>query len=329
MAGVTIGTVSRAFNNYRDIHPETKERIFAAAKALGYHPNISARNLARKNPANIALIIAGLLRGDPCDTHSSQFMRGVMAYTMDNSIEISVYAVDSSRHSRQSYKDFCEQHSISGALLSGTRLDDPYYDELMSAGIPVVAYDFPVEAENGGWVSIDNRTASAEAVSALLSSGHKHLAVMSGMASAHVSQMRLSGVMDACQAAGYGLPPKAVMEASFSRTEAFHRMTAYLEENDPAPDAVFCFSDLMAIGVMQALEAKGLRVPKDVSVIGFDGLAIDELIKPSLSTVEQNFTHIGHEAVSMLHGLMTGSGTGGHLVLPHTLSLQESFLSRL
>lgn len=328
-AGVTIGTVSRAFNNYPDIKPSTKTRILKTAKLLGYHPNVSARNLSGKNPANIGLIISGMLYGDPCDTHTFQMLRGILAYTMENNLETSIYATDSVRQGKQSYTDFCEQHTISGALLCGIRTDDAYFLELMQSGTPTVAVDFPVEAKNGGWVSIDNRAAATAAVSTLLESGHQRLVVMTGMESADVSQVRLRGVWDACRNAHYNLNPAAVLEGQFSEKTAHRAMREYLAGTDVLPDAVFCFSDLMALGVLKALAEGGLRVPDDVSLIGFDGLAIGTVCTPTLSTVEQDMTRIGREAVSMLHGLMTGNCEGGHRLLPYRLALRESFRSRL
>lgn len=328
-AGVTIGTVSRAFNGYADIRPATKERIMAAARELGYHPNVSARNLSGKNPANIGLIISGMLYGDPRDTGTFQLLRGILSYTMENNLETSVYATDSAQQSRQSYKDFCEQHTISGALLCGIRTDDAYFRELMQSGIPTVAIDFPVESDRGGWISIDNRAAAADAVTALLSSGHRELVVMTGMESADVSQVRLRGVRDACWKAQYSLDAESILEGHFNEETACLAMRDHLASGNPIPDAVFCFSDLMAIGVIRALEEKGLRVPEDVSVLGFDGLALGTVCKPRLATVEQDMTSIGREAVSMLHGLMTGKCEGGHKLVPYRLCLRESFRSRM
>ncbi len=327
-AGVTTGTVSRAFNNYRDIRPETRKRIREAAEALGYRPNISARNLASKTAQNIGLIVSGILEGDDKDIHAFQMLRGVLSYTKENGIEMAMYATDSTMQTQESYTDFCMRHSIAGTILCGIRTDDQYYKELMQSGIPTVAIDFPVQTQNGGWISIDNRAAAAEAVRALLDSGHTRLVVMSGTALADVTSVRMQGVRDACSEAGYELEDSCVLSGAFNQEEAYREMKAYLARCGEMPDAVFCLSDLMALGVMQAAKEAGLRIPDDLSVIGFDGIYIGDWCQPPLATVQQDMRCMGREAARMLHGLIRGSGTGGHYMLPHQLLLKASFQPR-
>ena len=123
MAGVTTGTVSLAFNNYQDIRPETRKRIREAAEELGYRPNISARNLAGKKVPNIGLIISGILEGDEKDIHVFQLLRGILAYTREKSLEMAMYATDSTMQTQESYTDFCMRHSIGGTILCGIRTD--------------------------------------------------------------------------------------------------------------------------------------------------------------------------------------------------------------
>ena len=326
-AGVAVGTVSRAFNNYQDIRPETRQRIREAAEELGYRPNISARNLAGKNVPNIGLIISGILEGDDKDVHAFQMLRGVLGYAREKDLEMAMYATDSLMQSRESYIDFCMRHSIAGTILCGIRTDDHYFRELMRSGIPTVAIDFPVDAARSGWVSVDNRAAAADAVRALLGSGHRHLAVVNGTDEADVSHVRMAGVMDACREAGYDLKDTDVLPGQFSQEIARRVMGEYLAAGN-RPDAVFCVSDLMALGTMEALKDAGLTIPEDVSVIGFDGLYLGDMCRPTLSTVQQDMCLMGREAARMLHGLMEGTSAGGHYMLPHKLLLRGSFKSR-
>ena len=328
MAGVATGTVSRAFNNYQDIKPETRKRIREAAEELGYRPNVSARNLASKTAQNIGLIVSGVLEGDEKDTQVFQMLRGVLSYTKENNLEMAMYATDSSMQAQESYTDFCVRHSIAGTILCGIRTDDQYFMELMQSGIPTVAIDFPVQAQKGGWISIDNRAAASEAVHALLDSGHQNLVIMSGTEKADVTMVRMKGVRDACMDAGYELREERILQGRFSQEEAYRQMKDYLVHCDAAPDAVFCMSDLMAIGAVQAIKEAGLRVPQDVSIIGFDGIYLGDWCQPTLATVQQDMRCMGREAARMLHGLIQGIGSGGHYMIPHRLLLKESFQSR-
>lgn len=328
LAGVATGTVSRAFNNYQDIRPETRKRIREAAEELGYRPNISARNLSGKNVPNIGVIISGILEGDEKDIHAFQVLRGILAYTREKNLEMAMYATDSAMQTRESYTDFCVRHSIAGTILCGIRTDDSYFQELMQSGIPTVAIDFPVQTEKGGWVSIDNRAAATEATRALLDSGHRRLVVVSGTDSADVSHVRMQGVMDACRDTGYPLAEECILPGQFHQEAAYQQMKDYLARCPEKPDAVFCLSDLMALGAMQALREAGMRIPRDVSVIGFDGVYIGDLCDPPLATVQQDMCMMSREAARMLHGLMQGKGVGGHYMVPHQLKLKGSFLPR-
>lgn len=318
-AGVAIGTVSRAFNDYPDIRPETKERIVQAARELGYTPNVSARNLSAKKPPNIGLIISGLLDGNNKDNLVYLVLQGALRYATTHGLEIAMYATDSVEQQRQSYTEFCTQHSISGTILSGITTDDAYFNELMDSGIPTVALDVPIFGENAGWVSVDNRAAAREAVEYLLASGHREMMVVCGKRNAVVNSERMQGVMDAFGEAHMTALEGDCLYCDFSEETAYEKVAARLRARRRAPDAIFCFSDVMALGVMRALREAGLRIPEDVSVVGFDGLPLCELTVPPLTSVFQDMRSMGYEAVALLHGIMEHRCQGGHRILPHRL----------
>lgn len=318
-AGVAIGTVSRAFNGYRDIRPETRERIFQAARELGYAPNVSARNLSAKKPPNIGLIISGLLDGNNKDSLVYLQLQGILRYATEHGLEIAMYATDSARQRRQSYTTFCAQHSISGTLLCGITTDDAYFTELMDSGIPTVAMDVAVHGENAGWVSVDNRAAAREAVEYLLEQGLRDLMIVCGKQNADVNSVRMRGVQDAFSAARMTIQESDCLHCDFSEERAYELVSQRLKHRRKTPDAIFCFSDVMALGVMRALREARLRIPEDVSVVGFDGLPLGELTVPPLSSVYQDMRAMGYEAVSMLHGIMEHRCEGGHRILPHSL----------
>ncbi|MBR1585931.1 MAG: LacI family DNA-binding transcriptional regulator [Clostridia bacterium] len=323
-AGVASGTVSRAFNHYTDILPETKERIFAAARELGYTPNVSARSLSAKRPPNICLIAANMMAGDDRDSMLYLLLKGVLTYTIGHQLELTLYSLDAQEQSKISFTDFCNHHSISGAIISGVKTDDPYFTELVHSGIPVVGIDLPIEGEKTGWVSVDNRAAAADAVAMLHGRGFSRLLIVAGQRNAAVNEERMSGVRMAYRAAGMELnEEKDCLFADFREEEAFRRMEEWLARH-PAPDAVFCFSDLMALGVMKALKKRGLRIPEDVSVMGFDGMPFTTLTDPPLATVRQDMRLMGQEAAAFLHGLMENACVPGHRTLPHQIVVRGS-----
>lgn len=328
-AGVAIGTVSRAFNGYQDIRPETRERIFLAAQELGYTPNISARNLSSKKPPNIGLIFSGLLESNTKDNLVYLQLQGMLRYATAHNLEVALYATDSAEQAEHSYAEFCAQHSISGTILSGITTDDAYFSELMNSGIPTVALDIPLEGENVGWVSVDNRAGAAEAVRFFYDMNRRDLLLVCGKRNTTVNTFRLQGVDDALQALGLAVSPADRLYCDFDEEVAYRKVLRRLNERGKAPDGVFCFSDVMAFGAMRALREKGLRIPEEVSVIGFDGAPLCELTVPSLSTVSQDMRGMGYEAVALLHDIMERRSTGGHRVLPHSLEIRESVCPRV
>lgn len=318
-AGVAIGTVSRAFNGYQDIRPETRERIFQIAQELGYTPNISARNLSAKRPPNIGLIFSGLLEHNSKDNLAFLQLQGALRYATKHKLEIAIYATDSAEQKKRSYTEFCSQHSISGTILAGISTDDAYFNELMDSDIPTVAVDVSISGTNTGWVSIDNRAATKEAVQYLTAHGHRDMLIVCGAKNADVNTVRLKGVLDALAEENMTIDDEDWLYCDFAEEIAYQKVSQRLRERGRAPEAIFCFSDVMAFGVMRALREAGLRIPEDVSLVGFDGLSLSELTVPPLTSVFQDMQAMGYEAMAMLHGIMEHRCKGGHRIMPHRL----------
>ena len=330
LAGVTISTVSRAFNGYTDIKPETKARIENAAKALNYTANISARNLSAKKPPNIGLIMSGLLEVSSRDNNAHLLVQGVFEYALKNHLEIAFYATDSVEQRACSFIEFCSAHNLSGTVLCGISTADPYLYELIDASIPSVAIDFPIQNRTSSWISINNRTAMYEMTRAMIALGHRHFLIVAGKRTAAVNAERLHGTVDALKEAGIILKEHQMLYADFSEQTAYTAMKKHMETPGSLPmTCVLCFSDIMAIGAMRALQESGLRIPQDVSVTGFDDLPIAEFISPPLSSVRQNMRQMGFEAASMLHHMMGQDTAGLHKVMPHELILRGSSASIL
>jgi len=325
LAGVTNGTVSRAFNGYADILPETKVRILSAAKALGYTPNVNARSLSAKRPPNIGLIISGMLEGDPKDNLIYLMLQGVLCYSQENQLEVALYATDSVGQRNKSYVDFCREHSISGAILSGITTDDVYLGELIDSGIPSVAIDVPIEGNMAGWVSIDNKAAAQEMIAYLLEQGHRDIAIVNGKQNAAVNKLRLAGVEHAMAAAELAIKPERMLYGSFDEHRAYKVVADYLEKHENRDaTAFFCFSDIMAIGALRAITEAGYSVPKDFSLAGFDGLPISELTTPALTTIAQDMRRIGQESAAMLHDMLRDRSVSEHHLVPHRLMIRSS-----
>lgn len=317
-AGVSVSMVSKAFNDYPDISEKTKKLILEVAKELDYSPNLVAKNLSSKKQNTIGLITSGFFEsGIKDNTNSFQLFKGVYAAVEESQHELAVYMIDSQKQKQKSYTAFCKERNIGGAVLSGIRIDDPFFIELVDSNIPCVILDVRTEKQNEkiGSVSIDNAKASQELAHYLLDRNHKEIVVVAGKAEAWVNAERLAGVKDAFNEHGLDLKNENVLHADFSEDKAYHMTNELLKKK--IPTAFLCFSDLMALGVMKAVKEQGLRIPEDVSVTGFDGILVSEFTQPPLTTIQQDFYEMGKQAALLLQKLMNDETRGENMTVDY------------
>ena len=150
-AGVTVGTVSRALNNYPDVSPTTRERIVETAQRLGYRPNQMARNLSSKHNHNIALVLSGFLEEELINDFDALLMKGCFHYTVNNDVEMSIQVINTKIQTEKSFEQLCYEHNIAGAILMGLRTNDPYCKLLAKSKYPCVTIDIEVPGPNVSW----------------------------------------------------------------------------------------------------------------------------------------------------------------------------------
>lgn len=323
-AGVSISTVSRAFNNYSDINGKTKERILEAARSLDYSPNISARNLSSKKRLNLGLIISGFLNENANEDILFGHMRGAFRYAHENNLDLALYITSSEEQKRLSYHSFCIEHSLAGAIISGLTTEDAYYQELCrNISCPCVTIDIELPSGEAGIVTSDNRNAMKDMITCLLDDGHDKIAVMAGKRSATVSNVRLDGVRDAYREKNIRLDENDIFYASFSKQEAYER-TKEIVRSGRHYSAYACFSDEMAFGVIRALQEEGVNVPDECSVTGFDDVMLAGNISPALTTVRQDFEASGYEAAGLLHRILEGKDDGRRMIIKCPIIIRQS-----
>ncbi|MBU9712672.1 LacI family DNA-binding transcriptional regulator [Evansella tamaricis] len=316
-AGVSIGVVSRAFNNYPDINVKTRQRVFEVAKELNYSPNLAAKNLSSKKQTAIGLIASGIFTENKKDTVSYDIFKGVYTAVEETGYELSIYFIDSLKQEQKSYVQFCRERKIGGTILQGIRTDDSYFKEMMDTNIPCVLVDIGTELDNRliGSVSIDNFSATREAALYLLNRNHRDIVVVAGTEETYVNYERFEGTRNAFQTFDLQLTDNDIIHADFSEEKAYAMTKTYLERKQPS--AFLCYSDLMAYGVMRAVKEAGLQIPEDVSIIGFDDLIISDYTHPRLTTVRQDFMEIGRQSAKLLQKLMENNETERHVYVPH------------
>ncbi|TVP91910.1 LacI family DNA-binding transcriptional regulator [Alkalibacterium sp.] len=326
-AGVSVAVVSKALNNYPDVSDKTREKVRQTAEKMNYSPNIVARNLSSKNQKTIAMITSGFLKSESLDNSNSfDLLKGVYQATEEDNYELAMYFTETEKQQEKDYAKFCRERNIRGVVLSGIRLDDPYFNALLDTNIPCVLIDVkvPIENKNVGSVSIDNVDASFEMARYVISKGHKNIAVLTGEGEADVNGQRLKGICKATAMNQISIEDKLI-NGDFKENSAYKNVKEYLNTHkDDLPTAIISFSDIMALGALKAIREHGLSVPQDISLTGFDGLKIIEYTNPSITTVNQPFLEMGYQAAKLVQRIMEGKEVENEVIVPHEMIWNDS-----
>lgn len=324
-AGVSVGTVSRAFNGYSDISPETKERIVESARLLGYTPNVNARSLSAKVAPNMGIIVSGLMESDGKDNFFLLLLQGIYRYTLQNDFEITLYATDSESQNQKPYTKFCMEHNISGTILSGITTNDPYFHELVSGGMPCVLIDIHLEGKSLSCVSIDNYAAAKELTQYLFDRNHKDIMLIAGKKNAAVNIERIASVYQTFHENKLELQKNRVMYCDFNEETTYQKVSKYLKKYGKSQVTAFlCLSDIMALGAMRAIKDSGYSVPEDFSIVGYDGIPLCSYVTPKLTTIAQDINEMGYQSAKLLHEMVMDDSISKNVYVPYKLVEGES-----
>ncbi len=323
LAGVSVSAVSKVLNGYSDIGEDTKAKILRAVQELEYTPNAIAKKLSQKQSRTIGLIMANFTQSDGKDGIHFQIMSGAYAAAEHSEYEIVAVAGMTSRQQRQSFDSFCSEHMFAGVIMQGLRLTDPYYAQIKQSRYPTVAIDLCAVAKKLSAVGVDNVRAAVDAVDFLIKRGCRNVGMLNGANDAAVSIERLSGYHESLKKHRLKAKPTAVIDCAFSEQQAYELTETFLA-NNTGLDAVFCASDLMAIGFMRRCGELGKRVPADIAVIGFDDIILGGYTKPQLTTVRQDMTATGAQALNTLVEMIKFKKSGERIVMPHSICIRES-----
>jgi LacI family transcriptional regulator len=274
----------------------TRQRVLAAARELDYAPSAAARTLVRRRSQLLGVV---LYTGDEHPDLGHPFFqevlvgfkRGIGALGYD----VLLFATEqpgSANGNPHSYLRRARHHNVDGLVLMGVDRSDPEVEKLLQSGIPLIAVDLDVVGEHASHITSDNVGGARLAVRHLHSLGHTRIATISGPASTKPGADRLLGFRAETRALGLETPQGYEQEGDFYSESGEEAMRALLALAEP-PTAVFAAADMMAIGAIRAVQAAGLNVPRDVSVVGFDDIDIAPLLSPSLTTIRQDKVGLG------------------------------------
>lgn len=267
--GLSTATVSRALNGFPEVNAKTRDKVRAAADRLGYRPNRTAQRLVTGRSGMVGMIVK--IRSDlSADQTFVEILTGLTAALAARDTDL-VLAVDQEADPVSAYKKMLERDILDGFILNAPVPQDPRVDFLTKAGVPFVMHGQCRNDAAYPFYSIDNQGVSAEAVGLLTALGHKRIALLNGDQGHAYAADRLAGFSAAMRQAELRVPAAFMTNALPSESYGYAQALAMLAgQHGAAPTAFVCASTLIAAGVMQAVEDRGLRVPDDVSIIAHD-----------------------------------------------------------
>lgn len=295
-AGVSAATVSRCLNSPDRVSPGTRARVLDAVAALGYAPNTAARALAARRSGMIGAVIPTM--------ENAIFARGLQAFQEELDARGYTLLVASS-----SYREALEAEQIrtlaargtDGLLLIGHHRDPAVTEVLAARGIPaLVAWAHDPGPGRLPAIGFDNAAAMARLARAVLDEGHRRIGVISADTVGNDrARDRLAGIRRMLAAAGAPLAPEMCIETIYGVAEGGVAFDALMNHADP-PTAVMCGNDVLAVGAMRAARLRGLSVPRDVSITGFDDIDLATVADPPLTTVHVPHREMGRRAAGLL-----------------------------
>jgi len=301
LAGVSHQTVSRVLNNNPSVREETRERVMRAVRQLNYRPNALARGLAGRRSRVIGVVSFDTILYGPAAT-----LLGVERAARRADYGISIVALEQlDRRGVADAVNRLAEQSVAGVVIIAPLLTAATAAHSLPAGIPAVV----VESDAAGaltTISVDQVAGARLAVEHLLGLGHETVWHLGGPRDWLEARDRVDGWRQALEAAGRRVPPLITGDWSpRSGYEAGRRLAA-----DPDVTAVFCANDQQALGLLRAFNERGVKVPEDVSVVGFDDIPEAEYLSPPLTTVRQDFDEVGRRCLAALLDLLDGDGDG-------------------
>jgi LacI family transcriptional regulator len=295
-AGVSIKTVSRVINNERYVRPATRDRVEKAMAALGFQPSQAARALAGGRSFQIALVCS-----NPGPYYLHGLIAGLRGRCAEQGVRLIVHAYEAEAEELgEDVLTFFRQMGFDGAILTPPIADHrPVLDELERAGVPYVRISPGADLDRGSWVGIDNEAAARAMTRRLIDLGHRRIGFVIGHKSFRVSEQRLGGYMDALRESGIPLDGSLLQQGWFDFRSGQTAAEGLLDMRH-SPTAIFASSDDMAAGVLSIAHQKGMKVPADLSIAGFDDTDLASLVWPGLTTMRQPIRAMAERAADLL-----------------------------
>jgi len=295
-ADVSVSTVSRVFNNPEKVRPDTREAVQKAAEALGYQPSRVARRLRLKEgKANLI----GLVIPDIQNPFFADVTRGVEDVARDNDYALILSNSDEDPEQQRRAVDTLKTESVDGVIVPPVSTEDPEVTRLLEENIAVVCVDRRLESARVDTILSDNRKGAYEAVTHLIELGHERIGFIGGVPRISTSTERREGYEQALRDHDLPVDPELIKEGD-SRRERGTYLTNDLLDLDNPPTALFTGNNLTTLGALSAINVRGLDVPGDVALVGYDDIPWPMALNPPPTVVDQPGYERGQCAAQIL-----------------------------
>lgn len=320
-AGVSIATVSRVLNDIDVVNEETKKKVQEAIKKLGYRPNIVARSLKTQKSRTIGIIIP-----DISNQFYPEIVRGAEDVANIYNYNIMLCNTDLDIDKEMEYLRVLREKMVDGVIYMSNSLEPVIIELIKNLELPVVLVETTDKANTFPSVTIDNDKAAFEATTYLINKGNKKIAYIGTHEDAvHASAFRFSGYKAALKEHNIELDEKLCYFGGLKADDGYEGINAIISNKDAKFDAVFCASDEIAMGAINALREKGMRVPEDVDIMGFNDIYSASIFYPKLTTVVQPMYDMGSVGMRMLIKVINGAELmEHHFVLDHQIVERDS-----
>ncbi|GAA1721249.1 LacI family DNA-binding transcriptional regulator [Isoptericola hypogeus] len=319
-AGVSKGTVSLVYSGKRPISPATRARVLDAAAELDWVPSSRARALATRRSQTIGLVLARDPEIIATDSFFARFVAGAESVLATRSMGLLLQVVSTPEQERDAYRSLARGRA-DAVILTDLLVDDPRPALLADLRLPAVVVGASPDPAPHPRVLSDDRAAVRDVVDHLVGLGHERIAHVSGPAGYVHGHDRRAAFVDAM--AAHGLDPALVVEGDFS-AQSGREATARLLDADDRPSAIVYANDVMAIAGLNHAQSRGVRVPDDLAITGFDDIELAAHLTPSLTTVQTDVVSWGRRAAEVLLRHLDGAVPEDAWIAPSRLVVRES-----
>jgi len=317
-AGVSRTTVSLVLNDVPGvkISPETRQRVLDAARELNYVPEAAAQALASRRARIIGLILIRNPHQISTDAFLTQTMDGLIETIRQSGMRLLIDIVEP-QHQKETYLQLVQAKHIDGIILSGPRYDDDALNSLLEVNFPAVLLG-QIPGSDFAFVDVDNRAAAQAAVAHLINLGHSRIACITNAPISYTAALdRLTGYKQALEESGISYNSELVRYGDFDIESGYRQMQSLLASH-VTMTAVFIGSDTLAYGAVAAIRERGLRIPKDIALVGFDDLPFSRYADPPLTTVHLPAGDLARRSAEILSQLLQGGEPESRQVILET-----------